>query len=172
MYVHEKKCIHENLISSDDFLRLKHQLEISSISTRAGTYCLRSAPLRDLTNACKELRHLVPKVMGVEADPKGGPRLQEALMHLFHSRGLPSHSTSGAYHAATIHVLLAFQAIKATVKRFFFSYRQLVVAAMGSIEMKGPSYLGACDTLCQIYFEPPYFPSVDGAKAFLGYYWH
>jgi len=43
---------------------------------------------------------------------------------------------------------------------------------MGSIEMKGPSYLGACDALRQIYFEPPYFPSVDGAKTFLGYYWH
>ena len=114
----------------------------------------------------------MPKVMGVEADPKGGPRLQEALMHLFHSHGLRSHNTSGAYHVATIHVLLAFQAIEAAVKRFFFSYQQLVVTAMGSIEMKGPSYLGACDALRQIYFEPPYFPSVDGAKTFLGYYWH
>lgn len=160
------------VMDPDDFLRLKHQLAISSTTTPAGAYCLRSAPLRELTNACKELRHLVPKVMGVEADPKGGPRLQEALMHLFHSHGLPSHSTSGAYHASTIHVLLAFQAIEAAVKRFFFSYQQLVVAVMGSIEMKGPSYLGGCDALSQIYFEPPYFPSVDGAKTFLGDYWH
>jgi hypothetical protein len=160
------------VMDPDDFLRLKHQLAISSTSTPAGAYCLRSAPLRDLTNACKELRHLVPKVTGVEADPKGGPRLQEALMHLFHSHGLPSHSNSGAYHASTIHVLLAFQAIEAAVKRFFFSYQQLVVAVMGSIEMKGPSCLGACDALSQIYFEPPYFPSVDGAKTFLGNYLH
>ena len=93
-------------------------------------------------------------------------------MNLFHSHGLPSHSTSGAYHVATIHILLAFQAIEAAVKRFFFSYQQLVVTTTGSIEMKGPSYLGACDALRQIYFEPPYFPSVDGAKTFLGYYWH
>jgi len=93
-------------------------------------------------------------------------------MHLFHSHGLRSHNTSGAYHVATINVLLAFQAIKAAVKRFFFSYQLLVVTTMSSIEMKGPSYLGACDALRQIYFEPPYFPSVDGAKTFLGYYWH
>eukprot|EP00253_Pinus_taeda_P008394 PITA_08394 len=160
------------VMDPDDFLCLKHQLAISSTSTLAGAYCLRSAPLRDLTNACKELRHLVPKVIGVEADPKGGPRLQEALMHLFHSHGLRSHNTSGAYNVATIHVLLAFQAIEAAVKRFFFSYQQLIVTTMGSTEMKGPSYLGACDALRHIYFEPPYFPSVDGAKTFLGYYWH
>jgi len=160
------------VMDPDDFLCLKHQLAISSTSTLAGAYCLRSAPLRDLTNACKELRHLVPKVIGVEADPKGGPRLQEALMHLFHSHGLRSHNTSGAYNVATIHVLMAFQAIEAAVKRFFFSYQQLIVTTMGSTGMKGPSYLGACDALRHIYFEPPYFPSVDGAKTFLGYYWH
>jgi hypothetical protein len=159
------------VMDPDDFLRLKHQLAISSTSTPAGAYCLRSAALRDLTNACKELRHLVPKVMGVEADPKGGPRLQEAVMHLFHSHGLQSHSTSDAYHAAAVHLLMAFQAIEAAVKRFFFSYQQLVIVVMGSIEMKGPSYLGSCGALAQIYFEPPYFPSVDGAKTFLSDYW-
>jgi len=98
-------------------------LAITCTSTPPGAYCLQSAPLRDLTNACKELRHLVPRVMGVEANPKGGPRLQEELMHLFHSHRLPSHNTSGAYHAATIHVLLAFQAIEVIVKTFFFSYQ-------------------------------------------------
>ncbi|GLJ27138.1 hypothetical protein SUGI_0532070 [Cryptomeria japonica] len=44
---------------------------------------------------------------------------------------------------------------------------------MGSMEMKGLSYRsGAPNVLSQIYKEPPYFPSVDGAKTFLGDFWH
>ncbi|GLJ32256.1 hypothetical protein SUGI_0649190 [Cryptomeria japonica] len=44
---------------------------------------------------------------------------------------------------------------------------------MGSVEMKGSSYRsGAPDVLSQIYKELPYFPSVDGAKTFLGDFWH
>eukprot|EP01018_Ginkgo_biloba_P034654 Gb_00912 [translate_table: standard] len=165
------------VMDPDDFLRLKHQLAINSTSIPTGAYCLRSTALRNLTNSCKELRHLVPKVMGVEADPKGGPRLQEAVMHLFHSHGLSRrgtpNDTSYTYHSGTIHLLQAFQAIEAAVKRFFFSYQQLVIVVMGSVEMKGSAYIGASDALSQMYFEPPYFPSVDGAKTFLSdYYCH
>ncbi|XP_059064663.1 disease resistance protein L6-like [Cryptomeria japonica] len=44
---------------------------------------------------------------------------------------------------------------------------------MRSMEMKGSSYRsGAPDVLSQIYKELPYFPSVDGAKTFLGDFWH
>eukprot|EP01018_Ginkgo_biloba_P011996 Gb_33970 [translate_table: standard] len=155
------------LMDPDDFLRLKQQLAINSSSFPTGAYCLRSRALRRVTMACKELRHLVPKVVGVEADPRGGPRLQEAVMNLYHSHGLPRRD------CGAVHLLQAFQAIEAAVKRFYFSYQQLVIVVMGSVEMKGSSYRGApSDPLSQIYFEPPYFPSLDGAKTFLGDYWH
>uniref|UniRef100_A0A7I4BUE9 Uncharacterized protein n=1 Tax=Physcomitrium patens TaxID=3218 RepID=A0A7I4BUE9_PHYPA len=86
------------VMDPDDFMRLKHEL---AINTKAqvgvnygfehiggGAYCLRSNMLREVTRACKDLRHLVPKAVGVEADPKGGPRLQEAIMELFHTHGM------------------------------------------------------------------------------------
>lgn len=162
------------LMDPDDFLRLKQQLAMDSST---GAYCLRSRALRDLTRACKNLSHLVPRVVRVEADPKGGPRLQEAVMSLFHSHGSSSAAmetnTVGATEfpcvpSTAIHVLQAFQAIEAAVRRFFFSYQQLVITVMGSVEMKRSSYRP--DGLTQIYLEPPYFPSLDGAKAFLGDY--
>jgi hypothetical protein len=70
--------------------------------------------------------------------------------------------------------LQAFQAVEAAVRQFYFSYQQLVVAVMGSGEYKGSAQteISAADALSQIYFEPPYFPSLDGAKTFLGNYWH
>ncbi len=135
--------------------------------------------LRKVTKGCKELRHLVPKVVGVEADPKGGPRLQEAVMDLFHSHGMCTHAVAPysrqmAYHSSTIHLLQAFQAVEAAVRQFYFSYQQLVIAVMGSGEYKGSlqTEISAADALSQIYFEPPYFPSLDGAKTFLGNYWN
>lgn len=157
------------LMDPDDFLRLKQQLAMDSST---GAYCLRSRALRNLTRACKNLSHLVPRVIRVEADPKGGPRLQEAVMSLFHSHGSSS-STSSEFpfpsvSSTAIHLLQAFQAIEAAVRRFFFSYQQLVIMVMGSVEMKRSSYRP--DGLTQIYLEPPYFPSLDGAKAFLGDY--
>jgi len=159
------------LVDPDDFLCLKNQLSSinGGISSSNGVYCLRSNALRSLTDACKELRNLVPKVMDVEADPKGGPRLQESVMKLFHS----NRKDQGAHHHGKVHLLLAFQAIEGAVKRFFFSYQQLVIVVMGSVEMNGfTAYTGASDPLTQIYSEPPYFPSVDGAKTFLSDYWY
>uniref|UniRef100_A0A0C9QVB9 TSA: Wollemia nobilis Ref_Wollemi_Transcript_6698_2067 transcribed RNA sequence n=1 Tax=Wollemia nobilis TaxID=56998 RepID=A0A0C9QVB9_9CONI len=158
------------LVDPDDFLKLKQQLGASGSGAPAGAYCLRSRALRNVTKGCRDLRHLVPKVVGVDADPKGGPRLQEAVMSIFHSHGTPR----GGGGAGTVHLLQSLQAIEAAVKRFFFSYQQLVIVVMGSVEMKGASYRGgtAADALSQIYTDPPYFPSVDGAKTFLGDYWH
>lgn len=145
----------------------------------SGAYCLRSTKLRQISKGCKDLRHLVPKVVGVEADPKGGPRLLEAVMDLLHSHGMQTHITPPfrrplAYHSSTIHLLQAFQAVEAAVRQFYFSYQQLVIAVMGSGEYKATAQaeISAADALSQIYFEPPYFPSLDGAKTFLGSYWH
>lgn len=174
------------IMDPDDFMRLKEELAISqagaAISTEhigGGAYCLRSTRLRELTRDCKELRHLVPKVVGVEADPKGGPRLQEAVMDLLHSHGMRTHvippfGRPMACHSSTIHLLQAFQAVEAAVRQFYFSYQQLVIAVMGSGEYKATAQaeISAADALSQIYFEPPYFPSLDGAKTFLGSYWH
>jgi tryptophan 2,3-dioxygenase len=159
------------LMDPDDFLRLKQLLAMDSST---GAYCLRSRALRDLTRACKNLSHLVPRVVRVDADPKGGPRLQQAVMNLFHSHGSSSakmETSSSEFPcvpSTAIHLLQAFQAIEAAVRRFFFSYQQLVITVMGSVEMKRSSYRP--DGLTQIYLEPPYFPSLDGAKAFLGDY--
>ncbi|XP_024380430.1 nematode resistance protein-like HSPRO2 isoform X2 [Physcomitrium patens] len=174
------------IMDPDDFMRLKEELAISqdgkAISTEhigGGAYCLRSSRLRQVTKDCKELRHLVPKVVGVEADPKGGPRLQEAVMDLLHSHGMCAHIVPPfkrpmAYHSSTIHLLQAFQAVEAAIRQFYFSYQQLVIAVMGSGEYKATAQteISAADALAQIYFEPPYFPSLDGAKTFLGSYWH
>lgn len=177
------------IMDPDDFMRLREELAISQDGTTAvstehiggGAYCLRSTRLRQVTKGCKELRHLVPKVVGVEADPKGGPRLQEAVMDLLHSHGMRTHvqrpfNRPLAYHSSTIHLLQAFQAVEAAVRQFYFSYQQLVIAVMGSGEYKATTAhadnISAADALSQIYFEPPYFPSLDGAKTFLGSYWH
>ncbi|KAH9300333.1 hypothetical protein KI387_011916, partial [Taxus chinensis] len=68
----------------------------------------------------------------------------------------------------TVQLLQAFQAIQVAVKRFYFSYEQVTVVVMGSVEMKGSSYRGgAAEALSHIYTELPYFPSVDGADTFL-----
>lgn len=132
---------------------------------------MRSTMLREVTRACKELRHLVPKAVGVEADPKGGPRLQEAIMELFRTHG---NTRSCSSHASVIHLLQSFQAVEVAVRQFYFSYQQLVIAVMGSGEYKGAvqTEISAAEALSQLYFEPPYFPSLDGAKTFLGNYWH
>uniref|UniRef100_A0A0D6R2B1 Uncharacterized protein n=1 Tax=Araucaria cunninghamii TaxID=56994 RepID=A0A0D6R2B1_ARACU len=163
------------LVDPNDFLCLKHQLAFKG--STSGAYCFKSTALRSLADGCRDLRHLLPKVMGVEADPKGGPRLQEAVMQLLHFHRLPrtrmpEDDASFVHDSGTIHLLLAFQAIEAAIKKFFFSYQQLVIVVMGSVEMNGPAHLGISDALFQKYSEPPYFPSVDGAKTFLSDYWY
>lgn len=177
------------LIDPDDLMKLRHGLDMNTnFRTSADhsqrtyssvVYCLRSNLLRTATRACKDLRHLVPMIVGVEADPKGGPRLQEAIMELFRTHALPVEASEatkkfGSNQANAVHVLQAFQAIEMATRKFYFAYQQLVISMMGSGGFKG-SYqteISASDALAQIYSEPPYFPSVDGAKTFLGNYWH
>ncbi|XP_068668997.1 nematode resistance protein-like HSPRO2 [Aristolochia californica] len=153
------------LMDPDDFLRLKNQLAIKASESGSAAFCFRSKALLELTRSSKDLRHKVPQVLGVEVDPTGGPRVQEAAMKLFHRRS----------DCSKIHLLQAFQAIEGAVKRFFFGYRELVVISMGSLEAKessnGIAQAEPADQLSQIFLEPPYFPSLDAAKTFLGVYW-
>ncbi|KAJ7964012.1 nematode resistance protein-like HSPRO2 [Quillaja saponaria] len=72
-----------------------------------------------------------------------------------------------------IHLLQALQAIESAMKRFFYAYKQVLVVVMGSLEAKGNRVAlssDSCDSLSQIFLEPTYFPSLDAAKTFLGYF--
>jgi tryptophan 2,3-dioxygenase len=156
------------LMDPDDFLRLKSQLAI-----RAGTdasFCFRSRALLHVANATRDIKKRVPWVIGVEVDPNGGPRVQEAAMRLYHSRRRGEGEDAGK-----IELLQAFQAVEAAVRRFFFAYRQLVAAVCGTAEAAGNRALfvpaEGMDTLSQMFLEPPYFPSLDAAKTFLADYW-
>ncbi|KAL3695818.1 hypothetical protein R1sor_009894 [Riccia sorocarpa] len=170
------------VMDPDDFMRLKQELATqtkvgSKMVTSGAAYCLRSSMMRTVTKACKELRRFVPQIVGVEADPKGGPRLQEAVMELFNSHGQRTRGRmdqSHSYHTGSIHLLQAFQAVEAAIRQFFFTYQQLVIIVMGSGDYKGAIQLenSGIDALQQLYSEPPYFPSVDGARTFLGDFWH
>lgn len=152
------------LMDPDDFLRLKNQL---SLKATAGSdpICFRSTGLIELTRMSKDLRRRVPEVLGVEVDPKGGPRIQEAAMRVLHRRR----------EEGKIHLMQAFQAIEAAMKRFFFAYWQLIVVVMGSLEARGNrafvGSVGESDPLPQMFLEPPYYPSLDAAKTFLGDFW-
>ncbi|OVA17641.1 Hs1pro-1 [Macleaya cordata] len=154
------------LMDPDDFLRLKNQLAIKA-SSESEAFCFRSRGLMEITRASKDLKHKVPAILGVEVDPKGGPRIQEAVMKLYHGH------RKGDY--SKIHLLQALQAIESALKRFFFSYRQLIMIVMGSLEARGNRALNSpesSDSLSQIFLEPTYFPSLDAAKTFLGDFWH
>lgn len=158
------------LMDPDDLLRLRGQLELRA-TTGSEAFCFRSAALREVTAASsKELKRRVPLVLGAEADPSGGPRLQEATMMLFHSRRRGEDGNCGR-----VHLLQAFQAVEAAVKRFYFGYRQVVTAAMGSLEATAYRPLAVSpesdDALSQMFLEPAYFPSLDAAKTFLGESW-
>ncbi|KAK1298891.1 Nematode resistance protein-like HSPRO2 [Acorus calamus] len=151
------------LTDPDDFLRLKNQL---AIRTESEALCFRSTALIEITRSSKDLRMKVPAILGVEVDPKGGPRVQEAAMKLFH------HEIDGG-DDGKIHLLQAMMAVEAAVKRFFFGYGQLTVAVMGSVEARGNRVIGSegSDPLIRLFMEPAYFPSLDAAKTFLGDFW-
>lgn len=158
------------MMDPDDFLCLKSQLAIRS-SSGPDQYCFRSSALLDVTEMSKNLKHNVPKILGVEVDPNGGPRVQEAAMRLFHTPKRGEGSNPGR-----LHLLQAFQAIEAAVKGFFFGYQQLIVMIMGSLEATGNrgiigSSSSSSDSLTQMFMEPPYYPSLDAAKTFLGELW-
>ncbi|XP_059666394.1 nematode resistance protein-like HSPRO2 [Cornus florida] len=151
------------LMDPDDFLRLKNQLAIKA-SAESESFCFRSRGLVEITKLSKNLRHKIPYILNVEVDPKGGPRIQEAAMKLYREKtGFEK-----------IHLLQALQAIESALKKFYYSYKQLLVIVMGSLEAKGnQAYvsLDSNDSLSQIFLEPTYYPSLDAAKTFLGDYW-
>ncbi|WOG94032.1 hypothetical protein DCAR_0313322 [Daucus carota subsp. sativus] len=147
------------LMDPDDFLRLKTQLMIKSEA-----FCFRSRGLVEITKLSKDLKHKVPQILGVEVDPTGGPAIQEAAMKLYQKTG-----ESGLER---IHLLQALQGIESALKRFYYSYKQVIVNVMGSLQATGKFvYADSADLLGQIYLEPTYFPSLDAAKTFLGEYW-
>ncbi|KAE9465221.1 hypothetical protein C3L33_02871, partial [Rhododendron williamsianum] len=151
------------LMDPNDFLNLKNQLSIKA-SSESEAFCFRSRGLIEITKQSKELKHKVPHVLGVEVDPTGGPRIQEAAMELYRKRG----------GFDRIHLLQAMQAIESALKRFYYAYKQLIVILMGSLEAKGNQAfvtVDSSDSLAQIFLEPTYFPSLDAAKTFLGHEW-
>nr|AFK42006.1 unknown [Lotus japonicus] len=151
------------MVDPGDFLRLKNQL---SVGGETASFCFRSRDLVEVTKVCRDLRHSVPEILGVEVDPKGGPRIQEAAMRLY-----VAEKVSGA---EKLHVLQAMQAIEAAMKRFFFAYKQVLAVVMGSSEANG-NRVGVSrdggDSLTHLFLEPTYFPSLDAAKTFVGYFW-
>lgn len=151
------------LMDPSDFLRLKNQLSIKSVS-ESDPFCFRSRGLVEITRHSKDLKHKVPLILGVEVDPSGGPRVQEAAMSLY----------SEQKDSVKIHLLQALQAVEAALKRFFYAYKQVLVVVMGSLEAKANRAVvseESCDSLSQIFLEPTYYPSLDAAKTFLGEFW-
>ncbi|CAN0909674.1 Nematode resistance protein-like HSPRO2 [Linum grandiflorum] len=74
-----------------------------------------------------------------------------------------------------IQMLQGLQAVEAAVKKFFYAYKQVLAAVMGSLEAKGNNSAAvaaasseSCDSLTRLFLEPTYFPSLDAAKTFLG----
>ncbi|KAK4760003.1 hypothetical protein SAY87_023134 [Trapa incisa] len=138
------------LMDPADFLILKSQLDIR---TEEEPFCFRSLTLVELTRRCRDLRQFVPRILGVEADPAGGPRVQEAAMRLYQEKA----------EAEKIYVLQGLQAVEAAAKRFFYSNKQVVAAVMGSLEAQEEG-----GSLRRVFLEQTYFPSLDAAKTFMG----
>ncbi|XP_010516172.1 PREDICTED: nematode resistance protein-like HSPRO1 [Camelina sativa] len=152
------------LMDPEDFLKVKKQLQIKSTS-QDDAFCFWSKGLVEMAKMSKELRQKVPAVLEVEVDPTGGPRLQEAAMKLY--------SRKTEYEK--IHLLQGMQAVESAAKRFFFGYQKLVATMMGSAEANANRTAAnheSCDSLTQVFMEPPYYPSLDAAKTFLGEFWN
>ncbi|KAL0740140.1 hypothetical protein Bca4012_081653 [Brassica carinata] len=148
------------LMDPEDFLKLKRQLRIESTG-KNDAFCFRSRGLVEMTRMSKDLRQKIPKILEVEVDPTGGPRLQEAAMKLYARKG---------GECDKIHLLQGMQAVEIAAKSFFFAYKQLVAVMMGSAGTATAtgSQVSSGDSLSQIFMEPTYFPSLDAAKTFLG----
>lgn len=149
-----------------DFLKLKNQLSLKSSTYETAAFCMRSKELVKVTKMCRDLRHRVPEILEVEVDPKGGPRIQEAAMKLYVAEKMSGFEK--------VHLLQAMQAIEVSMKRFFYGYKQVLAVVMGSSEANGNRVGLSCnggDSLTHMFLEPTYFPSLDAAKTFLGYFW-
>ncbi|XP_061376623.1 nematode resistance protein-like HSPRO2 [Gastrolobium bilobum] len=154
------------MMDPGDFLKLKNQLSVRSSCGETSAFCFRSKELVEVTKLCRDLRQRVPEILEVEVDPKGGPRIQEAAMKLY--------VVEKTSEFEKVHLLQAMQAIEAAMKRFFYAYKQVLTVVMGSSEANGNRVGLSCDggdSLTQIFMEPTYFPSLDAAKTFLGYFW-
>ncbi|KAE9606169.1 hypothetical protein Lal_00024812 [Lupinus albus] len=145
------------MIDPDDFLKLKKELGIRPCGETV-PFCLRSNELVEMANMCKDLRKKVPMILEVEVDLKGGPGMVEAAMKVYAEK---------RSEFEKVHVLQAMQAIETAMKSFFYAYKQVVAVVMGSAEANGNRF----DSLTHIFLQPTYFPSLDAAKTFLGYYW-
>ncbi|KAK7290120.1 hypothetical protein RIF29_04319 [Crotalaria pallida] len=143
------------VMDPDDFLKMKKELLVWGKGETAA-FCFRSRGMIEVANMCRELKEKVPGILEVEVDPRGGPGVMEAAMKVYVEK------ESGF---EKVHVLQGMQAIEAAMKRFFYGYKQVLVVVMGSAEASGG------DSLSQIFLEPTYFPSLDAAKTFLGYFW-
>ncbi|KAK9742369.1 hypothetical protein RND81_03G167500 [Saponaria officinalis] len=151
------------LMDPDDFLHLKTQLRMKATSQN-DTFCFRSKGLVEITKMSKDLRHKVPGILGVEVDPMGGPRIQEAAMRAYREKR----------EFEKVQLLQAFQGVEVAIKRFYYNYRQLLVVMLGSLEAKGTttaSFEEDDDLLVQLFMEPTYYPSLDAAKTFIGDFW-
>ncbi|KAK7276378.1 hypothetical protein RIF29_17517 [Crotalaria pallida] len=148
------------MMDPDDFLKMKKHLGIRS-NGETVPFCFRSKELVEMAKMCKDLKKKVPVILAVEVDPKGGPAMVEAAMKVYAEK---------RSEFEKVHVLQAMQGIEAAMKRFFYAYKQVVAVVMGSAEFNG-SRFDSVDSLTQIFLEPTYFPTLDAAKTFLGYYW-
>ncbi|KAG2285208.1 hypothetical protein Bca52824_044812 [Brassica carinata] len=147
------------LMDPEDFLKLKRQLRIESTG-KNDAFCFRSRGLVEMTRMSKDLRQKIPKILEVEVDPTGGPRLQEAAMKLYARKKVREDSSASG------------DAGRGDCgEEFFFAYKQLVAVMMGSAATATGSQVSSCDSLSQIFMEPTYFPSLDAAKTFLGEFW-
>ncbi|KAF1894869.1 hypothetical protein Lal_00022363 [Lupinus albus] len=148
------------VMDPDDFLKMKK--ELISMNGETAAFCFRSKGLVEVTNMCRELKQNVPCILEVEVDPMGGPGVMEAAMKVYVEK------ESGF---EKVHVLQAMQVIEVAMKRFYYCYKQVLVVVMGSAVVSGNRVCEGGDSLSQIFLEPTYFPSLDAAKTFLGYFW-
>ncbi|KAL4398471.1 hypothetical protein HN51_003088 [Arachis hypogaea] len=72
---------------------------------------------------CREMKRMMPEILEVEVNSKGGPEIVEAAMRVYAKK-----------KESVMEVLQAMQGIEAAMKRFFFGYKQVVEAMMGSAE--------------------------------------
>ncbi|RYR00260.1 hypothetical protein Ahy_B07g088365 [Arachis hypogaea] len=83
------------------------------------------------------MKSMVPEILEVEVDPKGGTEIVEAAMRVY------------AEKKSVVEVLQAMQGIEAAgMKRSFFGYKQVVAAVMGSAEASG-NRVGFGDSLIE-----------------------
>ncbi|KAL4356053.1 Nematode resistance protein-like [Arachis hypogaea] len=95
----------------NDLMKLKKQIEIRCFGDTTA-FCFRSNELVEVTKMCREMKRMVPEILEVEVDPKGGPGIVEAAMRVYAEK-----------KESMVEVLQVMQGIEAAMKRFFFGYK-------------------------------------------------